>query len=70
MRSRFHPSRVLECAVYSSPNGYEVRAEYENDILYSYFEADVETARVIANDLRVAVMATASFIEDSIVRVS
>ena len=63
MRNRFHATRVLECRVYRAPNGYEVRAGYENDILYAYSEPDVETARVVANDLRLAVLATASFVE-------
>jgi hypothetical protein len=63
MRSRFHPSRVLECLVYRSPNGYEVRAGYADDLLYAFSESDVETARVIAGDLRHAVVASASFVE-------
>jgi hypothetical protein len=62
MRSRYNPARVLECSVYRSSGGYEVRAGYEDDVLCAYLESDVETARIVANDLRLAVIASAAFV--------
>lgn len=46
-----------------SGHSSEVRAGYESDILYAYAKPDVEAARLVAHDLRLAVIASASFIE-------
>jgi hypothetical protein len=54
---------MLECGVYRSPNGYEVRAFYDDDVLYAHAESSVEAARAVARDLRSAVIASGSFVE-------
>lgn len=64
MRSRQNPRRVLECGVYRTDAGLEVRAGYmPDDLLYSVLVIDIRIGRERAAGLRQAVVDKGGFEE-------
>jgi hypothetical protein len=63
-RLRAPSRRILECAIYRTQTGPEVRAGYEpDDLLHSKLMIGLETARAYAAELRDAVRVKGGFEE-------
>jgi hypothetical protein len=67
MRSLQKATRILQCGIYRTAAGLEVRAGYvPDDLLQSQLARDIDTAREIAEAWRLAVVAKGGFTELSI----
>ena len=56
--------RILECGIYLTNAGTEVRASYDpDDLLHSHIVIGIATARAYAEELRPAVQAKGGFEE-------
>lgn len=62
MRSQQKATRILECGVYRTDVGLEVRCGYgADDLLYSMAVAEIGSGRELAEQLRLTVVAKGGF---------